>query len=57
VHGMAHVPTLDIRSRVLRVLALDIRSRVLPRLLGHGCVGPTRISVPLKGVYVTSGTV
>jgi hypothetical protein len=56
---MAHVPTLDIRSRVLRVLALDIRSRVLPghRLLGHGCVGPTRISVPLKGVYVTSDTV
>jgi hypothetical protein len=49
VHGMAHVSALDVRSRVLRG---NIPSH---HLLSCGCVGSTRMSVPLRGeVYVTS---
>jgi hypothetical protein len=43
VHGMAHVSTLDARSRVLRG---NIPCHRLP---SYGCVGPTRTSVPLRG--------
>jgi hypothetical protein len=51
VHGVAHVPALEVRSRVLRG---NIPSHHLP---GCGCVVPMRMSVPLRGVYVTSGPV
>jgi hypothetical protein len=43
MHGMAHVPALDIRSHVLRG---NVPGHRLPRC---GCVGPTRTSVPLRG--------
>jgi len=43
VHGMAHVPALDARSRVLRE---NVHGHCLP---DRGCVGPTRTSVPLRG--------
>jgi hypothetical protein len=43
LHGMAHVPALDARSRVLRG---NIPSRRLP---GCRCVEPMRTSVPLRG--------
>ena len=36
------------------VLRGNVPSHCLP---GCGCVGPTRTSVPLRGVYVTSGLV
>jgi hypothetical protein len=45
VHGMAHVPALDVRSRVLRGNVPD------HRLANCGYVVPTRTSGPLKGVY------
>ena len=51
MHGMAHVPTLGARLRVLRG---NVPGHRLP---GCGCVGPTRTSVPLRGVYVISGLV
>jgi hypothetical protein len=51
VHGMAHVPTLDARSCVLRG---NVPGHRLPSC---GCVGPMRTSVSLRGVYVTSGPV
>ena len=51
VHDMAHVSTLGARLRVLRG---NVPGHRLPSC---GCVGLTRTSVPLRGVYVTSGPV
>ena len=51
VHDMAHVPALDARPRVLR------ENIPCHRLPSCRCVGPMRMSVPLSGVYVTSGPV
>ena len=42
-HGMAHMPALGARSRVLRGNA---PGHCLP---GCGCVGLTRTSIPLRG--------
>jgi len=44
VHGMAHVSTLDARLHVLRG---NIPGYCLPSL--RVCVGPTRMSGPLRG--------
>ena len=43
MHGIAHVPALDARSRVLKG---NVPGQRLP---GCGCVGPTRTSGPLRG--------
>ena len=51
LHGMAHVLALGAWLRVLRGNVPGYR------LPGFGCVGPTRTSVPLRGVYVTSSPV
>jgi hypothetical protein len=51
VHGVAHVPALDVRSRVLKGKVPGYR------LPGCECVGLTRTSVSLRGVYVTSNPI
>jgi hypothetical protein len=51
VHGVAHVPALGARSRVLRGNVPGYRCLIV------GMLGPTRTSGSLRGVYVTPGPI
>jgi hypothetical protein len=51
VHGVAHVPALGARSRVLRGNVLVIICLIV------GMLGPMRTSGSLRGVYVTPGLI